>query len=51
MSGQTEEWTLEKIKRELVELSGSDQMDAENRKARIAAMHALADILPREQGK
>ena len=47
----SEIYTLEMIKKDLVTLAEDDKMDTEKRKAKIAALHALADILLREEGK
>ena len=45
--------TLEDIKRDLADLAGPvrPDQDLEVIKVRVAALHALADILLREQGK
>ena len=40
----SEKYTLEEIEAELEVLLERDQMDMEERKVRIAALHALADI-------
>ena len=40
----SEKYTLEDIEAELEVLLERDQMDMEERKVRIAALHALADI-------
>ena len=40
----SERYTLEEIEAELEVLLERDQMDMEERKVRIAALHALADI-------